>query len=126
VKQAQAKSGKTRGAKKAHQDALCGLAGSDAGDGVGNIDKTPATKSGKTRCAKSAAPVVAVVKRRFAINQRLLLCECDTGDQIRVRVRDSGMFNIGQKIPVTFPENSIVWLLDCPQPHMKGRLSWKA
>jgi hypothetical protein len=75
--------------------------------------------------AKSAAPVVAVVKRRFAINQRLLLCDLD-GEQIRVRVRDSGMFNIGQKVPVRLPENSLVWLLDCPQPNMKGRLSWKA
>jgi len=64
---------------------------------------------------------VAVVEG-FPINTRILYAEIEgSGEPIRVKVRDSGMFVKKQRIPVVQTQ-TVMWKLDGKAPRRKGRI----
>jgi hypothetical protein len=71
--------------------------------------------------------VLAVVLRCYPINPRVVDARLkESGDLVRVRVRDNRLFVPGQEMPV-IPEKdgASIYVLACRHPVIRGRLRWE-
>ena len=69
------------------------------------------------------ARAIGVVFKRFQPNTQIMACELEkSGEKVTVRVRDNGMFEIGQRVPLKKSADGMPWMLDAPQPRRRGHI----
>lgn len=76
---------------------------------------------------EKSARAVGVVFKRFGPNTQIMACELEKiGEKVTVRVRDNGMFEIGQRVPLKKSADGMPWMLDAQQPRRRGHIpGWK-
>lgn len=71
---------------------------------------------------KSGSEKTLAVVTRLPVNTRIFEAVLDSGEKIRVRVRDSKMFALKQVVPVVPMKSGPLWDLDAPNPRKRGRI----
>jgi len=79
----------------------------------------PPEKNAQIHSTGSGQAVAVIVK--LPVNTRIIMAVLESTEQIRVKVHNSRMFVLHQRIPVKKTPNPC-WELDAKQPRRKGRI----